>query len=587
MAFTTISTFLADAGTLPTLTSANTNNAAVVRDASGNFSANTITANLSGNATTATTATNAGSFTGTLAGDVTGTQGATVVSLVGGQTAANVASATALVTGSQTANTLLAAPDGSAGAPSFRSLVLNDLASLTTGSTSGYVLTSTGSGTAPVWQATSGGITGSGATNQVAVWSAATSLTGNNNYQWNGSQLTLTAATPSQTNLQPNMKLAFGQIAANANTTYIETKSWTYANTLGSTNADGLRLYMTQANHAPLSRVDNANLYLQRGFPGTGGGNSVGGYVGFWKSGSSTTANDKNGLALGYSTSELTNAPPTPALFIDSSQAVNTNFSLNTQAINANGLISATAGVDATSSYVRTTDLVTSGTFAVNAYNMTGNYTVDSAQPDTHLAAVTNVTGSITVSLPQLNTLTPGRFLSIANTATTGSNTITVTPFAGDTLANGLTSVVLTPGQAITLTGDQGQTNWSITGSYGMSTSPAPTGPTIVTSTAGTVTVTEAQTGDYFQSSGAGTVVYALPALTGHNVDYDILNDDTGTTTQLSIPSGMTLRVPGAPAVAGPTTYSTSTAFAAIKVIGNLSALTYTVLEQTAAWTNP
>ncbi|MDR3574555.1 MAG: hypothetical protein P4L50_11875, partial [Anaerolineaceae bacterium] len=48
-----------------------TPNTIVQRDASGNFSAGTITANVSGSAT---------SFTGSLAGDVTGTQGATTVS---------------------------------------------------------------------------------------------------------------------------------------------------------------------------------------------------------------------------------------------------------------------------------------------------------------------------------------------------------------------------------------------------------------------------------------------------------------------------------------------------------------------------
>ena len=54
---------------------------------------------MSGNATTATSATTAGSvtnFTGPLAGDVTGTQPATVVSFVGGQSAANVASGVSL-----------------------------------------------------------------------------------------------------------------------------------------------------------------------------------------------------------------------------------------------------------------------------------------------------------------------------------------------------------------------------------------------------------------------------------------------------------------------------------------------------------
>jgi len=77
----------------------------VLRDASGNFAANVITASLNGNATTATTATTATNFTGSLVGDVTGTQGATVVSTVGGQTAANVAAGTVLANGATSANT--------------------------------------------------------------------------------------------------------------------------------------------------------------------------------------------------------------------------------------------------------------------------------------------------------------------------------------------------------------------------------------------------------------------------------------------------------------------------------------------------
>jgi trimeric autotransporter adhesin len=79
-------------------TSANIPFTIVERDAAGNFSATDITANLLGNATTATTATtsilaiSATDFTGPLIGDVTGTQNATVVSLVDGVSAANVAS---------------------------------------------------------------------------------------------------------------------------------------------------------------------------------------------------------------------------------------------------------------------------------------------------------------------------------------------------------------------------------------------------------------------------------------------------------------------------------------------------------------
>jgi hypothetical protein len=90
----TISTSGKVANSATTATNLNTANAIVARDSSGNFSAGTITANLNGNATSATNSTN---FSGSLSGDVTGTQNATVVSFVGGQTAANVAAATVLV----------------------------------------------------------------------------------------------------------------------------------------------------------------------------------------------------------------------------------------------------------------------------------------------------------------------------------------------------------------------------------------------------------------------------------------------------------------------------------------------------------
>ena len=89
-------------------TSANTPGTFVQRDASGSFSAGTITARLVGNAATATSATTAGTaanFSGPLAGDVTGTQGATVVSSVGGKTAASVASATTAANAATSANT--------------------------------------------------------------------------------------------------------------------------------------------------------------------------------------------------------------------------------------------------------------------------------------------------------------------------------------------------------------------------------------------------------------------------------------------------------------------------------------------------
>ncbi len=85
-------------------TSANTAAKLVARDTSGNFAAGTVTANLNG---TATNATSAVSFTGALAGDVTGTQGATSVVTVGGMSAANVAAGANLANGATSTNTAL------------------------------------------------------------------------------------------------------------------------------------------------------------------------------------------------------------------------------------------------------------------------------------------------------------------------------------------------------------------------------------------------------------------------------------------------------------------------------------------------
>ncbi|MCY3019112.1 MAG: hypothetical protein NTW87_08805 [Planctomycetota bacterium] len=64
-------------------TNSNTASTVVKRDGSGNFSAGTISANLTGNVTGDVTG-SAASFTGSLAGDVTGGQGTTVVSKVQG-----------------------------------------------------------------------------------------------------------------------------------------------------------------------------------------------------------------------------------------------------------------------------------------------------------------------------------------------------------------------------------------------------------------------------------------------------------------------------------------------------------------------
>jgi len=104
---------------------------------------------LSGNATTATTATTATSFGGSLVGDVTGTQDSTIVGKINGVSLASLATGILKNTtgvpsiavagtdyvapfGSPNANYVFASPNGSAGAPTFRALTSTDLPSLST-----------------------------------------------------------------------------------------------------------------------------------------------------------------------------------------------------------------------------------------------------------------------------------------------------------------------------------------------------------------------------------------------------------------------------------------------------------------------
>ena len=97
-----------------TATSTNTVSAIVTRDGSGNFSAGTVTANLSGNATTST------SFTGSLAGVVTGTQSATTIAsgnitnamLATLTTAGLVANSATTATSTNTSNDIVARDGG-------------------------------------------------------------------------------------------------------------------------------------------------------------------------------------------------------------------------------------------------------------------------------------------------------------------------------------------------------------------------------------------------------------------------------------------------------------------------------------------
>jgi hypothetical protein len=180
-------------------TNANTPSTIVFRDASGNFSANIITAanGFLGNATSSTNATFAANVTNYLAptesfkfrsnnnntgsriitfpnGDITVARTDAAQTFTGIQTfsstisgsingnAATVTSVTPSNFASQTANTVLAAPNGSSGTPTFRSLVSSDIPNLNYLPLTGGTLTGGLSGT-------TGSFASSGGSNTFAI----------------------------------------------------------------------------------------------------------------------------------------------------------------------------------------------------------------------------------------------------------------------------------------------------------------------------------------------------------------------------------------------------------------------------------
>lgn len=136
-------------GVLPnantTATSANTASTIVARDASGNFTAGTITANLTGNAS-GTSAT----FTGSLTGDVTSTGMATTIATGAvTDTKASLATKPAVTVVATTNQTLSGTPTIDGQATAAGSLIL--LTAQTTGSQNGPWVAAAGSWTRPTW----------------------------------------------------------------------------------------------------------------------------------------------------------------------------------------------------------------------------------------------------------------------------------------------------------------------------------------------------------------------------------------------------------------------------------------------------
>jgi hypothetical protein len=207
-------------------------------NASTNFTAGTITATLSGNATTATTATTANAVANTNAAGASliaalTTNGGTLTN----NTSGNAATATTATTAGNVTGTVAVA-NGGTGVQSVtqHSLLLGNgtsaLTELAPG-TSGYVLTSNGPNSAPTWQQVSGG--------------GGVSLSANNT--WTGRQ------TLPQTANQGNDLIA----SINAGTSQISGTRIGYSHTTHtiSTNGDDLTITTAMINANSIHGINN------------------------------------------------------------------------------------------------------------------------------------------------------------------------------------------------------------------------------------------------------------------------------------------------------------------------------------------
>lgn len=294
-------------------TNANTPSTIVKRDASGNFTAGTITGALSGNATTATTATTAGSFTGSLSGDVTGTQSATAISA-------------ATVTGKA-----LTGLSTTAGTPTASDTILGAIGKLTGTDALKAPLASptfTGTVTAPAFSgALTGNVTGnvSGTSlNVTGIVAKANGGTGIDNtsvtFPSSGTipTLTSTATLTNKTLTSPAINGAATTYGTASSTNFVSLPSDTLANLTSLSRSAGKLYYATDQTKAyidtgsALSQVGSGsggsganNLVADSGFENSSGATNSGGTMSY----TTTAAN----VAFGAAALQWTPAASTAA----------------------------------------------------------------------------------------------------------------------------------------------------------------------------------------------------------------------------------------------------------------------------------
>jgi hypothetical protein len=367
---------------------ANTAGTIVKRDVSGNFSAGTITANLSGNAATVTHGVydngvyanpawvtslagskitgnisgNAAGFDGSLAGDVTGPQSVTVVGKVGGQTAADVASgviAANAATSASTASTIVkrdASGDFSAG-----SVTLSGTLTLPATTASAGIINLGGTRVLHAYGSQSmfvgsgaGNFTMSGGDNTALGWSALSANT-------SGSQNTASGQGALANNTSGSHNMANGQAAL-------------YYNTEGSDNAaSGYQALFSNTNGSH----NTADGY-QALFSNTSGyENTANGYYALISNttGSQNTANGATAL-IANTTGWYNTASGNGALRLNTNGYENTASGYGASEFNASGSFNTAFGGHALRNNTSGSNNIALGDYA--GYNITtGNYNID------------------------------------------------------------------------------------------------------------------------------------------------------------------------------------------------------------------
>jgi len=378
---------------LATITSSNIANNIVVRDLSGNFSANSITANLTGTST---------NFSAALVGDVTGTQSATVVSTVGGQSAANVASGAVLAnaaTNLDTVNTIVKRDSsGNFSAGTITANLIGNVTGTSTNFSAALVGDVTGTQSATV-VSTVGGQSAANIASGAVLANAATNLDTVNTIVKRDSSGNFSAGTITA-NLIGNVTGTSTNFSAALVGDVTGTQSATVVSTVGGQSAANVASGAVLANAA--TNLDTVNTIVKRDpsgnfSAGTITANLIGNVTGTSTNFSGTLAGDVTGTQ--HATVVSTVGGQSAANVASGAVLANSATNLNTvnTIVKRDSSGNFSAGT-ITANFIGNVTGTASGNLSLSGGTLTGDLTLPAGSPSTPILQFTGTTAGISAS---------------------------------------------------------------------------------------------------------------------------------------------------------------------------------------------